>query len=390
MSDVTVRPRNRQGPAPGQSSLPFGRFKGQRLRDVPVDYLAQLRKAPWLWPATRDALCTFLAWLARHPGEARLPFGKHEGEALSDVETSYLDWALGQDWLQGYHATSWLIAAELRKRSGTVLVYVDPFGPPVGRIDRLHEIEDREPFDTRVFVPTERLSGAPGRRSWRSLVRRPREAAQAEDEAVNQRLGLPPMHELFERQARNRVYWARTEEDGFVIKGDDDATDADRLRSWDRALEGLDRLGGAQDLNHLDLLYAKGRAQVELLALAEGWDIGSNQLLDELDEAYRRRHDALLRQEVTFTDADHRVEGQEEGEEAAPRRRKGRSRGEGVVDLEPARAHEVVRRMRGCRTLEQLADVGFWVARHRDEFREETLAKLRNWFSFFRAELTAG
>lgn len=28
-----------------------------------------------------------------------LPFGKHKGEYASDVPVSYLDWLIGQDWM---------------------------------------------------------------------------------------------------------------------------------------------------------------------------------------------------------------------------------------------------------------------------------------------------
>ena len=32
-------------------------------------------------------------------GNTELPFGKHEGERIRDVPVSYLDWLIGQDWL---------------------------------------------------------------------------------------------------------------------------------------------------------------------------------------------------------------------------------------------------------------------------------------------------
>jgi uncharacterized protein (DUF3820 family) len=386
MSHVTLTARGRQ---PGAYRLPFGAHKGRRLDEAPVDYLAALRKADWLWPATRKALCAYLAHLARDPGQARLPFGKHAGLTLGDVDSSYLDWALGNDWIYNYPAVSWLLAAEIRRRCGKVLVYVDPLGPPVGSIDRLHEIEDREPFESKGFIPSEQLSGAPGIRGWRSLVRRPYLAAQADDERINQDMGLPPMPVLLARRERNRVYWASTEK-GPVVKGRDRCS-GDRLRLWDRALEALDAVGGAQDVDDLQALCSRADQLVRLLALSEGWDEDSNTLLDELQAACARRRDQLERQETTTTDADHRVEASDGGEEeGAPRRKKkGRPRGTALVDLEPARVHEVVRRLRSCRSEADLHFEASWVARHKDEFSADALACLRRWYAYFKAQLTA-
>lgn len=36
-----------------------------------------------------------------HEGSICMPFGKHRGVALEDIPTSYLDWLIGQDWIQG-------------------------------------------------------------------------------------------------------------------------------------------------------------------------------------------------------------------------------------------------------------------------------------------------
>ncbi|MHC4569512.1 MAG: putative quorum-sensing-regulated virulence factor [Planctomycetota bacterium] len=30
--------------------------------------------------------------------EVEIPFGKHRGEAIKDIPIKYLDWLLGQDW----------------------------------------------------------------------------------------------------------------------------------------------------------------------------------------------------------------------------------------------------------------------------------------------------
>jgi hypothetical protein len=29
----------------------------------------------------------------------RMPFGKHKGELLADIPVHYLDWMIGQDWM---------------------------------------------------------------------------------------------------------------------------------------------------------------------------------------------------------------------------------------------------------------------------------------------------
>jgi hypothetical protein len=168
-----------------------------------------------------------------------------------------------------------------------------------------------------------------------------------------------------------------------------EATDADRLRCWDRALEALARLETATDIDELSLRAGQAEALVGCLAQAEGWDEGSNQLLDELHTAFRRREEALLRREECCTDADHRVEG-EDNEEASPARGKRRRAGRNYADenVLSARVHEVVRHMRGCRTEDDLLDIAFWVKRHADEFDDEHLASLRNWFAYFRAQLT--
>ena len=30
----------------------------------------------------------------------RMPFGKHKGECLGDIPVAYLDWLIGQDWME--------------------------------------------------------------------------------------------------------------------------------------------------------------------------------------------------------------------------------------------------------------------------------------------------
>src|SRR4051812_19561332 len=129
--DGTVTGRRPQA-RPGGYRLPFGAHAGSRLDEVPVDYLATLAKAGWLWEGTRRRLREFLLALVKDPGRARLPFGKHAGEELGSVGTGYLDW-LPSEWLGD--ALRYRAAKELRRRSGVRLVYEDPLGAPVGVVD---------------------------------------------------------------------------------------------------------------------------------------------------------------------------------------------------------------------------------------------------------------
>src|SRR3954451_18593633 len=129
----TVTARRRQA-QPGNYRLPFGAHAGEPVDRVPVDYVAKLARAPWLWEGTRRRLRDYLRALVEDPGKARLPFGKHAGEELGSVETGYLDW-LPSEWLGD--ALRYLAANELRRRSGVRLVYEDPLGAPVGVVDHL-------------------------------------------------------------------------------------------------------------------------------------------------------------------------------------------------------------------------------------------------------------
>ena len=36
-----------------------------------------------------------------HEGSIVMPFGKYKGEELSNIPTEYLDWLIGQDWMNG-------------------------------------------------------------------------------------------------------------------------------------------------------------------------------------------------------------------------------------------------------------------------------------------------
>jgi hypothetical protein len=277
----------------------------------------------------------------------------------------------------------------IKNRCFRVRVTCDPIaGRTCGYALVLPEIDEYEAYDTKGFIPSERLTGPPKKPGVATLAR-PRARQQADDEQDNQNMHLPPMAVLDDKRDRNRVYWAVTEE-GPVIKGMEEETDGDRLRAWDRALEALGRVEGAADLDELSLRAGQAEGLIVCLAQAEGWAEESNHLLDELHSAFRHRQEHLLRREENFTDADHRVEGEDSAEDAPARgkRRKG-CRSYADENVMAARVHEIVRRMRSCRTEDDLLDVACWVGRHKEEFTGEALETLRKWFAYFRAELTA-
>jgi uncharacterized protein (DUF3820 family) len=368
--------------------LAFGKYKGAGLGDVSIDYLGSLLKADWLWPATRAAIRAYLVHQWRNASEVPMPFGKHEGECLADVDARYLDWLVGEGFFDDSPVFGHLVMRAIRNRCFRVRVTCDPVGGKTcGYVLVLPEIDEYEPFATRGFTPSERLTGAP-RKPGVATMARPKACQSAEDDAINQEMGLPPMAVLHERRERNKTYWAWTEDEGPVIRGGEEATDGDRLRAWDRALESLSRVEAAQDLDDLGLRAGEAEVLIRLLAQSEGWDESGNQLLDELHTAFRRRELALLRREECCTDADQRVVA--EGEEEAPARGKRHKGGRNYADenVLTARVHEVVRHMRGCRTEDELLDVAFWVKRHADEFDDEHLAALRKWYSYFLAQLT--
>ena len=45
-----------------------------------------------------------------------MPFGKHKGERLSDIPVAYLDWLIGQDWMQEKPDLLETIETHLRSR----------------------------------------------------------------------------------------------------------------------------------------------------------------------------------------------------------------------------------------------------------------------------------
>lgn len=50
-------------------TLAFGRHKGKRLEDVPVDYLEWILRQTWISEVTRNRTTAFLASLSRPPLE---------------------------------------------------------------------------------------------------------------------------------------------------------------------------------------------------------------------------------------------------------------------------------------------------------------------------------
>jgi uncharacterized protein (DUF3820 family) len=353
--------------------LRFGKYKGRTLDEVPPDYLNGLRKFDGLFAITRRMIESHLRALVRDPGQARMPFGCHAGQLLDELKTSYLDWLVGSDVELG-GALAWLIKAELRRREScvpvdtgeqedVVAIVLDAEGHEhrfrytrpkvVGYVPKLPEVEDWVPYDTHGFIPSEALGGGDRKPSAWSMSR-PRAQVQAEDEALNQvwnraggqrllfreGLDLPPVRVGQNRRDRNRAYWASTEA-GPVLKGSDD-TDVQRLKLWDSTLEALDAVGHAEDLLDLEDAYYRALRLTELLARDEHWDVSSNTLRDELDQVYGRRREQLARREVSFSDAEKRLDPYA-GSVARW------ARGD-AIDMVPARVHEAVRRMRGCRS----------------------------------------
>jgi hypothetical protein len=371
----------------------------------------------WAHPTTKQGVVWYR--LCRDPkgydaGGCTILFegSKHYGRTLREVPVAYVDWLLGQDWVK----PDSFFGRMLRLYAG--------------RLARSHFVRlEEQPFEPRGFSPMDAQPGVtistvmleeddPGNPHWRTppewckatvlrvrkpgtwAQRRPPGQVEAEDEALNQvywhqggqrllwpdGLKLDPMPVLHGRKARNRVYWAVVEGRPVVKGGEDDGL---RVVSWDRTLEAIDRVSSAPDLDDLDRRYRKAAPLVESLAMSEGLDPDSNPLRDELDEGYLRRKDQLERREESLTDFKAACVTAD-GDGA----RKGRRRAvvPGAVakfagDLQAARIHEVIRRFRGCRTLDDLADVALWVRNNDDLFEDDSLAKLRAWYAHFRAEV---
>jgi uncharacterized protein (DUF3820 family) len=411
MTKVTRKPVPKQGSPPGKVVLRFGPYAGKTLDEVPIDYLANLRKFDALYSTTRRQVEDYLRSLVRDPGQARMPFGAHDGEQLDELETSYMDWLVGEVDLGP--ALGWLVKAELRRRESSVPIYDgseetiaevahDSNGNEylltrtrprvVGHVQKLPEVEDWIPFDARGFIPSEALGGGDRKPSVWSQ-RRPKEQVWAEDEVLGQswshsdgqrliwNVGLvqPPMTTLRGRGDRYSVLHPKPWKEELITKQSYASTGrkAERnvVKLWDIAMEAIDLVMRADDLGDLEDRHAEAVHLVRLLAQEENWDQDSNALLDEVGQAYEARKDSLERREVTFTDAPHRVEPST------------RQRARYTGDLQVAKVHEVVRRMRGCRTEDELLDEAAWIRRHSDEFSEEALAHLRKWFCYFKAHL---
>jgi hypothetical protein len=393
MSEVSVREARRQ-------LLRFGKHKGQRIDEAPMDYVAGLLQGDWLWPSTQMAIERWLRYVRARPAEAIWPVaGRHKGEEIGDLPTAYLDWALSEMYLG--EELEGLLKRELRQRALTVLVTTNPTDQSSARPVLRSELWLRdEPFDSRGFVPSEARGGEPRKPSaW--TQRRPWQQIQAEEEALGQvwhhtggqRLLWPeglaeqPLAVSRDRQDRKRVYWAIVDGEP-VVKGDDAHSDVSRLQQWDYALEAIDSESAAQDLDDLEDRRGKAETLVRLLAQDEGWNPDSNALLDELIATYDRRKDALERREEVFTDLPHQTVAEDDNEDVqrSNGRRRSRCRQRLGEDMEAARVHEVVRWLRSCRSLDELLDVAAWINRHNTDFREESLAKLRAWYSYLKAK----
>jgi hypothetical protein len=371
----------------------------------------------WAFPATRQGLVWYRLVAdpkGYDPGDCRVLFerSKHKGKTLREVPVAYVDWLLGQDWLD----QDSFFGRMLR-------LYVGRLAP--GHLQHLTE----EPFDTRGFSPLDAQPGVtvqtisldedvPRDCHWRSwptatvvrerkpgtwALRRPPPQAEAEDEALNQTwpasggqrllwregLGLEAMPVLYARKARGRVYWAVIDGQPVVKGGSDDGL---RVVAWDRCLEAIDGVASAPDLNELDRRHRRADGLVDSVAMSEGLDPDTNPLRDELDGAYLQRRDQLERHEEPLSDFKAACVSDGDDEGPAAGRGRPRSLGSKVVqklaaDMQAARVVEAVRRMRGCRTLDDLADVALWIRCNRDLFTEDALARLRGWHARFKAEI---
>jgi hypothetical protein len=156
-------------------------------------------------------------------------------------------------------------------------------------------------------------------------------------------------------------------------------------------MEAIDAMGTAQSLEDLDERHERAVLLTRLLSQSEGWAEDSNALIDELKEVFLRRKDQLERREETLTDFKAATVTDTDGEVNGKKGRH-RSVGRGAVqkiaaDMQGARITEVIRMMRGSRTLDDLADVAMWIRNHREDFTEDSLAKLRGWYGYFQAEI---
>jgi hypothetical protein len=347
------------------------------------------------------------------PADTRILFegSKHFGKTFRDVPLSYLDWPIGQEWIDPSSFLGKMLSLYLGRIAEGNLTHLE-----------------QEAFDTRGFSPMDAMPGDtigtqmfeeddPKEVHWRTppaswmkptlrrrkpstwMQHRPRQKVEAEDEALNQDwshnhgqrllwpdgLNLLPMSTLHGRKSRSRVYWSIINHQP-VLRGDED--DGQRVTQWDRCLEAIDQMNVAQDLDDLEDRHECAALMARFLAQTEGWCEESNAFKDEVEEAYLRRKDQLERREEALTD--FKAAAVTDGE---CKRGRVRSLGRGAVqkiaaDMQAARITEAIRMMRGCRTLDDLADAAMWVRNHKEDFTEHSLAKLRGWYSYFQAEIT--
>lgn len=75
--------------------IAFGAYAGSKLEDVPLNYLHWLLANVAISMAMKAEIATILATHGYDPtGENSMPFGKYAGFLLEEVPLSYLSWAL--------------------------------------------------------------------------------------------------------------------------------------------------------------------------------------------------------------------------------------------------------------------------------------------------------
>jgi hypothetical protein len=126
-----------------------------------------------------------------------------------------------------------------------------------------------------------------------------------------------------------------------------------RVNRWDRLLIALDHIERAEDAE--DLEHKRDEALAWLKSVREGKEV-STRLREEVEAACQQREKALAR--------------------------KG-------PDLQALRVLDAVGRMRGCRSMCELEEEAWLIRLRKELYTEESLTKLRQWFTHFRSELTS-